>query len=158
MKTETLLFHRNKWKLIHCNSIALQCVNNYATSFYYLPQRSWSKVIYSEVCVKNSVHRASLQAHTQGGSWGVWPGAVSRPTAMGEVEVSGLWSLQAHTQGHVEGSGQEGRGSPGPHQEGCQGPGPGGVSQGVYALRQTTSPSRRVLLRVVRILLECILV
>ena len=28
-----------------------------AIKIYYRPQRSWSKVIFSEVCVKNSVHR-----------------------------------------------------------------------------------------------------
>ena len=50
-----------------------------------------------------------LLAHTQGGSWGFWPGVVSRPTPRG--------GLQAHTQG----------GSPGPHL---------GVSQ--HALRQTS--------------------
>ena len=42
-----------------------------------------------------------------------------------------------------------------PRPRGCPGPGLGGVSQ--HALRQTP-PSRRLLLRTVRILLECILV
>ena len=61
-------------------------------------------------------------------TWGV-----SRPTPRGDVEGSGRGGLQAHTQGE------------------------GGVSQ--HALRQTPSPhSRQVLLRAVRILLECILV
>ena len=66
---------------------------------------------------------AGLQAHTQEGSWGVWPGeGVSRPTPRGEVEGSSLGGfpgphlgrspgphpgvgLQAHTLGE----------SPGPH-------------------------------------------
>ena len=64
---------------------------------------------------------AGLQAHTQVGSWGVWPG-----------------------------------GSPGPHLGGSPGTDPGArVSQ--HALRQTP-PCRQLLLRAVRILLECILV
>ena len=55
----------------------------------YHPQRSWGKVIFSEACVKNSVHRrghlgggvgglaGGLQTHTQEGSWGVWLGGGS---------------------------------------------------------------------------------
>ena len=31
------------------------------TNYFYRPQRSWAKVIFSEVCVKNSVHRGGLQ-------------------------------------------------------------------------------------------------
>ena len=64
----------------------------------YRPKRSWGKVIFSEACVKNSVHgEGGLQAHTgggevggsgggglrprpRGGSRGVWLG-VSRPTS-----------------------------------------------------------------------------
>ena len=55
---------------------------------------------------------AGLQAHTQGGGWGVWLGGVSRPTPRGEVEGSGSGvsrgvspgpylggGLQAHTRG-----------------------------------------------------------
>ena len=63
------------------------------TGHFYRPQRSWGKVIFSEACVKNSVHRgggggtpvciAGLQAHTQGGKF--------RGLAWGD--------LQAHTQG-----------------------------------------------------------
>ena len=95
----------------------------------YRPQRSRGKVIFSEACVKNSVHGggggcipaciAGLQVHTQGGSWGFWPGGspgphpggklrvlvwgVSRPTpGGGEVEASGLRSLQAHTWGSLQ--------------------------------------------------------
>ena len=88
----------------------------------YHPQRSWGKVICSEVCIKNSVHGGGLQAHTQGGGWGVWP----EP------------GLQAHIQGEVEGSGHGG--SPGPHPGGrlrglargrSPGPHPGG-SWGVW--------------------------
>ena len=50
----------------------------------------WGKVIFSEACVKNSVHGGVVSQYSlqQGG-------------------------LQAHTQGEVEGSGQGG--SPGPH-------------------------------------------
>ena len=91
-------------------------------------KRSCGKVIFSEACVKNSVHRggggipaciaggipaclvglwgggiskclAGLQAHIQGGSSGVWPRGVSRPTSRGgglQVHTGGL---QAHTRG-----------------------------------------------------------
>ena len=64
--------------------------------------------------------------------------------------------LQAHFQGEVEGSGQGG--SLGPHLEGgSPGPHPGGVCVSQHALRQTP-PHGQLLLRAVRILLECILV
>ena len=36
---------------------------------YYRPQRSWGKVIFSETCVKNSVHRGGM--HGKGGH--AWP-------------------------------------------------------------------------------------
>ena len=39
--------------------------------------------------------------HTQGGSWGVWPVGVSRPTPKGVVEGSSRGGLQAHTWGGV---------------------------------------------------------
>ena len=83
-----------------------------------------SRTIFSEACVKNSVRGggggisaciAGLQVHTQGGSWGVWPG----------------WEggIQAHTQGEVEGSGLGG-GSLGPHPGGkLRGLAWGGVSR-----------------------------
>ena len=97
-------------------NIGIICIAT--TQYIYRPQRSWGKVIFSEACVKNSVHGgggwypsmhcrwypsmpcrfpgsgipaclAGLQAHTQGASRGVWPGGVSRPTPKGEVEGSG---------------------------------------------------------------------
>ena len=65
---------------------------------------------------------AGLQAHTQGESWGVWPGGVSRSTPRGRgVEGSGLGGLQAHTQGglqtHTQGVSRPtpGEGFPGTH-------------------------------------------
>ena len=94
-----------------------------------------------------SVHRGGIPA-CLAGLWGVYPnmpcrfpgphpggslrglaGGVSRPTPRGEVEGSGRGGLQAHTWGDV--------------------------SQ--HALRQTPS-TWQLLLRAVRILLECILV
>ena len=88
----------------------------------------------SEACVKNSVHRGGLQAHTRKGGGGCW--------------------------------GLSGRGvCPGGPHLGGQGPHPrGGVqaqARGLYPSNteaDTPSPSRRLLLRAVRILLECILV
>ena len=68
---------------------------------------------------------AGLQAHTQGGSWGVWPGGVSRPTPRGV--------LQTHTRG--------------------------GFSRCTLGgLQADPPPPGWLLLRTVRILLECILV
>ena len=67
---------------------------------YYRPQRSWGKVIFSGVCVKNSVHRSGVVSqHAL---------QVSRPIPSGEVEGSGP------------------RGSPGPHPGGSWGVRPGG--------------------------------
>ena len=146
---------------------------------YYRPQRSWGKVIFSEVCVKNSVHRSGVVSqHAL---------QVSRPTPRGEVEGSGLggvsrptprgklrglaWRVSRPTprgklRGQAWGVSRPTPGeSPGPHwgclQAHTQGvprhsPSGGGVSQ--HALRQTPLPSRWLLLWVVRILLECILV
>ena len=37
------------------------CLGNHGSAPYYRPQRSWAKVIFSQACVKNSVHR--------GGGW-----------------------------------------------------------------------------------------
>ena len=44
---------------------------------------------------------ASFHTHTQGGSWGVWPGGVSRPTPKG-VSRPTSGGLQAHTQGGLQ--------------------------------------------------------
>ena len=91
---------------------------------FYCPQQSWGKVIFSEECVKNSVHcggcgipacLAGLQAQTQG-----------------QVEGSVGGSLHAHIQGgKLRGLA---RGSPGPHLEGSLGPhleGSSGLHPGV---------------------------
>ena len=90
---------------------------------------------------------------------------VSRPTPSGEVEGSGLGRgiSRPTSRGEVEGSAQGG--SPGPHwrvgglQAHTWGESPSHTQRGVsqHALRQTPPP-RRLLLRAVRILLECILV
>ena len=111
----------------------------------YRPQRSWGKVIFSEACVKNSVHRGRPQAHTHGGGCVVWVGGSKGPHPGGRLGGLAGGRLQAHTQG-VSRSTRGGGGSPGP------GLG-GGVSQ--HALRQTP-PSRWLLLREVNILLEWI--
>ena len=87
----------------------------------YRPQRSWGKVIFSEACVKNSVH--------SGG------GGVPRPTP------EGCWGdlvggdRQVHTQGGILG---------------------GLTGGGVLVVQANTC--RRLLLRAVCILQECILV
>ena len=65
---------------------------------HYHPQRSWGKVIFSEACVKNSVHRGVVSQHAmQVVSQHALQ--VSRPTPRGEVEGSVLGGLQDNTQG-----------------------------------------------------------
>ena len=88
-------------------SVSVQYEHLHIILYYYKPflppaNEVWGKVIFSEACVKNSVHggegvvsqhalqvvsqyalqvsSGGLQAYTLGGSWGVWPGGVSRPT------------------------------------------------------------------------------
>ena len=67
--------HRRIQHLILCNR------------HFYRPQRSWGKVIFSEACVKNSVHReeGSPGPHPRGKLRGPAGGGVSRPTPKGEV-------------------------------------------------------------------------
>ena len=81
-----------------------------------------------------------LQAHNQGGSWRESGWGVSRPTTKGEVEgdLAGGGGLQAQTQGVCS--------------WGLSAPGGGSTLGGVE------TPPWRLLLRTVRILLECILV
>ena len=81
-----------------------------------------------------------------GGGWGVWLEGGLQAHIQGEVGGSG-WrgGLQAHTQGVVRGSGWRGVSRPIPR--GC-----------IPACTEADPPSRRLLPRTVRILLECILV
>ena len=44
--------------------------------YYYRPQRSWGKVIFSEACVNNSVHRGGMHGCTRGGVHGCTGGHV----------------------------------------------------------------------------------
>ena len=55
---------------------------------FYRPQRSWGKVIFSEVCVKNSVHK--------GGH--VWQGG---PCMVGACMAGGMYSGGMHGRGHA---------------------------------------------------------
>ena len=43
--------------------------------FYYSPQRSWGKVIFSEACVKNSVKGGACMAGGMRGRGHAWQGA-----------------------------------------------------------------------------------
>ena len=82
-----------------------------------------------------------LQSHTQGGGWEVWPGGgIQAHTGGGEVEGSGWGGLQTQAQGGLQ-------------TQACRG---GGLC--IPACTEADTPSRRLLLRTVRILLECILV
>ena len=149
-------------------------VTLYVGLYHYRPQWSWGKVIFSEACVKNSVHRGVLSRPTPRGMLGgsVW--GVSRPTPRGEVGRSGRgvqtqgynggsgWGYpgshlggQDHTWGSrpTPGAQVHTRGYPGPHLGGS-GPDPGGC---IPACTEA-NPPRQLLLWAVRILLECILV
>ena len=48
-----------------------------ASFYYYRPQRSWAKVIFSQACVKNSVHRGG--GVCLGACWDAPPGAGADP-------------------------------------------------------------------------------
>ena len=98
--------------------------------------------------------------HPRGKLRGIWPGRVSRPTPKGEVEgdLAGGGSPGPHPRGKLRGYGQ-GVSRPTPKGKlrgiwpgGSPGHTWGGLSQ--HALRQTPPP-RWLLLRTVRILLEC---
>ena len=93
-----------------------------------------------------------LGPHPRGKFRGIWSGGCLQAHTQG--------GLQAHTLGVSQGPHPRGKGwSPGPHPGGFSRFTPGGcLSQ--HALRQTPPPPppRQPLLRVVRILLECILV
>ena len=133
----------NQKILRRSRNTSAQYVNLLTVNFEncYRPQRSWGKVIFSEACVKNSVHRGRPQAHTQGGGCWVWLGGSKGPHPGGRLGgLAGGLSPGPHPGG-----------SPGPHLEGVSKARPGGVSQ--HALRQTP-PGRWLLLRAVYILLE----
>ena len=128
------------------------------------------------MCVKNSVHRGGLQAHTLGGRLGGLARGVSRPTHRGEVGGLVRGVVSRPTPGERLGGlagGEVSRpipgGSPGLHLGGSPGPHPGGPQAHTWGVSRPTcrgcippcteAPySRRLLLRAVRILLECILV
>ena len=125
---------------------------------YYRPQRSWGKVMFSHVSVilfmggVVVVSQHALQVVSQ--------------HALQQVSGSGIPACLAGFQAHIQGGKLRGSGQggfPGPHPRGkLRGIWPGGVSRPTpggglsqHVLRQTP---RRLLLRAVRILLECILV
>ena len=113
------------------------CVFSMYSTYYYRRQRSWGKVIFSEACVKNSVHREGwCLGPDSGGMLGVWPGGVKAHTG-GVVGGSGqggclgpdpgvCWGsakgIQAHSWGYPD---PQLGGGPGPHQGGSR-PTPGG--------------------------------
>ena len=152
-------------------------VSGHSTYSIFLPPTNevWDKVILSEACVKNSVHRggggipACIAAGLGRGGWCVVSQhalQVSRPTPRGGEVEGGIWPggfPGPHPRGKLRGIWPGG--SPGPHPGGGEVEGDlargglqahtwGGLSQ--HALRQT--PLRKLLLLAVRILLECILV
>ena len=123
---------------------------------YYRPQQSWGKVMFLHVSVILFTGGSVSRPTPKGGGWGVW---------------SGGGSPGPHPGGRFRGLAGEKR-SPGPHLGGLKAhiwgvglrPTPKGVSRptpwGVYPSMQWGRPThcRWLLLRAVRILLECILV
>ena len=73
---------------------------------YYRPQQSWGKVIFSEVCVKNSVHRGR-GACMAGGH--VWWGVCVAGCVCGGVGWECAWQGHAWWEVCVAG-GMHGRG------------------------------------------------
>ena len=117
-------------------------------------QRSWGKVIFSEACVKTYVHRrGSTGPHPRGKLRGL-AGGISRPTPKEEVEGSGRGgSPGTHPRGKLRGVAVGGLQA---HTQGVSRPTPRGCIPA--CTEADPPPSRRLLLRSVRILLECILV
>ena len=93
-----------------------------------------------------------LQAHSQGGEV-EGPGWGSSGPHPGGLQAHTRGVLQAHTWGGILQAPTWGM-SPGPHPRGSPGPHQGGIP----ACTEADSPNRQLLLRAVRILLECILV
>ena len=105
--------------------------------------------IRSRPTAKGEIEGDQIQAHTQGGNSG---GFRSRPTPKGEIQED---QIQVHTQG-----GNSGESDPGPHPRGkFRGIRPRPTSKGeIQGDQDQTPPPEQLLLRAVRILLECILV
>ena len=127
-----------------CSSEGIITACNEVGARYYF-QKHVSRILFRGGAGVVSQHASQVPGPHPGGSWGVWPGV----------------GLQAHTHGGSWGVWPGG--SPGPH-PGCNwGVWPGGVSRptpGMYPSMHwgRHPPRRRLLLRAVRILLECILV
>ena len=101
--------------------LCFKCVNGFTDSnLLPLTNEVWNKVIFSEACVKNYVHRGCLVPGGSGLVWsgpGVMPGpggsgprgvpgprGVSRPTTKGEVEEGS--GPGPHPRGKLGGTGQ----------------------------------------------------
>ena len=54
-------------KRYHCTQHYLSQEDEKVCNYYYRPQRSWAKVIFSQACVKNSVHRGRVSASVHAG-------------------------------------------------------------------------------------------
>ena len=101
---------------------------------------------------------AGFQAHPGGKFRGVWPVGGS-PGQQPRGKLKGIWpggSPGPQPRGQVEGDLARGGRSPGSHQGG--GRGGGACSRGSAPAGGCGDPPSRLLLRTVRILLECILV
>ena len=121
--------HQCNCTTITINLYIIQIQKNY---FITVRKQSYGKVMFSQACVKNSVHRGVVQAQAQGGlprggcpdpdpGGGIYPGGMSRPRPRGCLPMGCLGT---------------GSGGSRPRHVGGPGPGPeGGVSQD--ALRQT---------------------
>ena len=109
--------------------------NESSNKCYYRPQRSWDKVIFSEACVKNSVHRGGRREgvsrpRPKGEVGRSGQGGVSRPRPGGGLGRSGQGVSRPRPRVKVGASGQGGVSRP--TAGGCPGP----VLRGVQAQAQ----------------------
>ena len=132
-KPKTFNFFRVPLRLqIYCTISCL--ISERFSPFCYRPQRSWGKVIFSEACVKNSVHSGGV--HGRGGG-----GHVRWLCGGGACVVVGEHAWQGCVLGGMHGGGHVWQGACIPRM-----PPPGH-----HEIRSVNA-------RAVRILLECILV
>ena len=107
-------------------SIKRYCTNLPFCHIFTVRKRSCGKVMFSQACVKNSIHKGE---GCSGPGLGGLPRGVKAQAHGGclprGVQVQGQGGVEAQAQRDVKANAR--RGCPGPGLAGCPGPGPGGV-------------------------------